>query len=272
MGNELSIEELVEELNDLHKGENVQSRLISLGKIAVTALEAFMLRSPGNLKPRSLAAEALTVIGGQEAFDALLKSLFAFTEIDDPVTALEEEAVKNIIATRLRHFGKGAAEPLLKAMREQHLIAAGESLAELGNKRAIPYLVDMLEDSFKRPRASEALLKFGTDATEDLLNTIRNKKLENNFEPLPSIERRAEAAKLLGFIGDAKCFPDLIEFLDDEQELVRFEAALSLVLLMREKTPPRVIKVIKPSLKKLTFEKRSRAEEILCSTNISEER
>ncbi len=272
MGNELSVEELVEELNDLHTGESIQSRLISLGRTAVAALEAFMLRSPGNLRPRSLAAEALTVIGGQEALDALVKSLFAFTEMDDPVTAFEEEAVKNIIAAQLKHFGKVASEPLMKALEEQHLIGAGESLAELGEQRSIPYLVDMLEDSFKRPRAANVLLKFGSDATEDLLNTIRNKKMENDFEPLPSIERRAEAAKLLGLIGDAKCFPDLLELLNDEQEAVRFETALSLVLLRRKKTPQKAMELITSSLKKLTLEKRSRAEEILCSTNTSKER
>jgi HEAT repeat protein len=272
MGNELSAEALVEELNDLHKGENIQSRLISLGRSAVAALEAFMLRSPGNLRPRGLAAEALTVIGGQEAFDALVKSLFAFNVIDDPVTALEEEAVKNIIAAQLKHFGKVASEALMKALTEQHLIGAGESLAEFGEKRAIPYLVDMLEDSFKRPRAAEALLKFGTDATEELLKTIRNRKMENDFEPLPSVERCAEAAKLLGLIGDRRCAPALLEFLDDEQEPVRFETALSLLLLTREKAPQKATEVIKSSVNKLTFEKRSRAEEILCSMNISKER
>lgn len=243
-----------------------------MGKSAVVPLGDFMLRGPGNIRPRSLAAEALTVIGGQEAFNALVKSLFVFTEIDDPVTALEEEAVKNVVAAELRHFGPEATAPLLKALAEQHLVAAGESLAELEEKRAIPRLVDMLGDSFKRPRAAEALLKFGPDATEDLLKTIRYKKTENDFEPLPSIERRAEAAKLLGLIGDVKCVPDLLEFLDDEQEAVRFETAISLILLMMEKAPQKAIDVVKSSVDKLTFEKRSRAEEILCSMNTSKGR
>jgi len=269
MVEELSAWELAEGLNDLHRGESIQIRLISLGRSAVAALEDFMLRSPGNLRPRRLAVEALRVIGGQEAFNALVKSLFAFTEIDDPVKALEEEAVKNIIAAQLKHFGKVASEPLMKALTEQHLIGAGESLAELGEKPAIPYIVDMLKDSFKRPRAADALLKFGSDATEDLLNTIRNKKMENDSEPLPSIERRAEAAKLLGLIGETKGFPDLLGCLYDEQGPVRFETALSLVLLMREKAPQKAIEVINSFVDKLTFEKRSRAEEILCSTNTS---
>jgi len=272
MDNELSAKELVEGLNDVHKGETIQSRLISLGRNAVAALEAFMLRSPGNLRPRGLAVEALTVIGGQEAFDALVRSLFAFTGIDDPVIALEEEAVKNIIAAQLKHFGKVASEPLMKALTEQHLIGAGESLAELGEKRAIPYLVNMLEDSFKRQRAAEALLKFGSDAIEELLKTIRNRRIENDFEPLPSIERRSEAAKLLGLIGNRRCIPALLEFLDDEQEPVRFETAISLLILTGEKAPQKAMEVIKSSINKLTFEKKSRAEEALCSMNTSTER
>lgn len=272
MDNKLSARDLVEELNDLHRGESIQSSLISLGKSAVAALENFLLRSPGNLRPRSLAAAALRVIGGQDAFNALVKSLFAFTEMDDPVTAFEEEAVKNVIAAELRHYGKQAAAPLLKALSEQHLVAAGESLAELREQRAIPYLVHMLEDSFKRPRVAEALLKFGPDATEELLKTIGYKKIENDYEPLPSVERRAEAAKLLGLIGDRKCVPGLLEFLGDERESVRFESALSLVLLMMEKAPQKAIEVIKSSVNRLTFEKRSQAEEILCSMNTSTDR
>jgi HEAT repeat protein len=272
MVEELPAWELVERLNDLHRGESIQSRLISSGRRAVAALEDFMLRSPGNLRPRRLATEALSVIGGEEAFNALVKCLFAFTEIDDPITMLEEEAVKNIIAAELRHFGKVAAAPLLKALAEQSLVAAGESLAELGEKCAIPHLVDMLEDSFKRPRVAEAILTFGPDATEELLKTMGYKKIENDFEPLPSVERRAGAAKLLGLIGDRRCVPELLRLLDDEQESVRFESALSLLLLTLEKAPQKAVDIIKSSVKKLTFEKRSRAEEILCSTNTSKER
>lgn len=272
MTEQLTAWELVAGLNDLQKGEKFQSRLISSGKSAVAALEDFMLRSPGNLRPRRLATEALRVIGGEAAFNAMVKSLFVFTEIDDPVTALEEEAVKNIIAAELRYFGKVAAAPLLKALEEQTLVAAGESLAESGEQLAIPCLVHMLEDSFKRPRVAEALLKFGSDVTKELLKTIRYRKMENDFEPLPSVERRAEAAKLLGIIGDRRCVSVLLRLLDDEQESVRFESALSLLLLTEEKAPQKAIEVIKASVNRLTFEKRSRTEEILCLVNTSRER
>ncbi len=120
-----SIYELVKELDDLEKAESVRSRLIERGKKAVPALAHFLHERPGNLRPRSLAAEALRIIGGQDAFDALVKGLEAFAWVEDPVLALEEEAVKNRIAAELKYFGQGAAWPLLKALGEKRLIAAG---------------------------------------------------------------------------------------------------------------------------------------------------
>lgn len=51
----------------------------------------------------------------------------------------------------------------------------------------------MFEDSFKRIRISEAILKFGVDAVEELVKTTELKKLREDVVILPSIERRAEA-------------------------------------------------------------------------------
>lgn len=263
----LSAWKLVNGLNDPISGEGIQTELIAFGQDAVHALADFILRTPGNLRPRSLAAEALTVIEGDEAFRVLEKCLDAFMHMDDPVTALEEEAVKNKIAAELRHFGGKAAEPLLRALAEQRLIAAGESLAELREKRAIPLLVGMLEDSFKRLRAAEAIFKFGTDAVEELLKTVKIKKTVDKVEILPSIERRAEAARLIGVIGDRNAAPKLISLFDDEQESVRFEAASSVLILMKEKAPARAREIVKSTAKNLILKKRLRLEEIVCSMN-----
>lgn len=163
MDKALAAWKLVEGLNDIKSGESVQTQLLALGEDAVHALAYFILRSPGNLRPRSLAAD-----------------------------------------------------PLLQALEEQHLVAAGESLAELKEKQAPPYLVELLEDSFKRKRASKAILKFGTDALEELFKTVKTKRTIENDEILPSIERRAEAAKLLGLIGDERAISWLINLLHDE--------------------------------------------------------
>lgn len=268
MDKELLAKELVEGLSDLKSGESVQIELLSLGRDAVASLAEFLLRCPGNLRPRSLAAEALGIIGGHEAFQALVKGLDAFRNIDDPVLALEEEAVKNRIASELKNFERESIAPLLEALREQHLIAAAEAIAELGEPGAIPNLVELLEDSFRRRRVSAVLLKFGIDAVEELGKTTRVKKIEEGFEILHSIERRAEATKVLGLLGNERIIPWLLGLLDDEQEIVRLEASLSLVTLTREKIPKRAIEIIKASLRNPNLETRLRVEEALCLMNI----
>ena len=224
-------EELVRELNNLEKAEAIQGRLIELGKKAVPALADFLHERPGNFRPRSLAAGALRIIDGQEAFDALVKGLNIFLLVEDPVVALDEEAVKNRIASELKYFGEQAIGPLLDALGKQRLVGAAESLAELNEKRAVPYLIELLEDSFKRSRISDAILKFGSAALEKLIGTTKFKKLEGGLETPQSIERRAAAARLIGVIGGEVAFSRLAELLYDydENDLVRCEAALHLL-------------------------------------------
>ena len=226
-----SIHELVRALNNLEKAEVIQGRLIGLGKKAVPAVADFLLEAPGNLKPRGLAAEALRIIGGQEAFDVLVKGLNMFLLVEDPVVALEEEAVKNRIASELKYFGERAVGPLLEALERQRLVGAAESLAELNEQRAIPFLIELLEDSFKRSRISEAILRFDPVALEKLIETTKFRKLEDGLETHQSMERRAAATRLIGIIGGDVAFSRLAELLYDydEQKLIRCEAALHLI-------------------------------------------
>jgi HEAT repeat protein len=114
---------------------------------------------------------------------------------------------------------------------------------------------------------SDAILCFGTNAIEDLVRTSILKGLREDVEILPSIERRAEAARLLGLIGDKTVIPWMLCMLDDEQELVRFEAALSLITLMGKDVPHRALQIIRSSLCKVNFGRRLRAEAALCSIN-----
>jgi len=86
-------------------------------------------------------------------------------------------------------------------------------------------------------------------------------------EILPSIERRAEAVKLLGIIGDKNVIPWLLGLLDDEQELVSFESSLSLITLMGKDVPNRAFQIVKSSIYKMNLERRFRAEEALCLIN-----
>jgi len=251
----------------------VQLELISLGAAAVKPIIEFLLAGPTNEHaPRCLAAEALGLIGGEGALNGLVTALLAPLDVPDPVKRLAEGAVRDCICHALQRLGdKKAIEPLLIALEAYHLVGAAEALAGFGEHRAIPILVGMLDDSFKRTRVSDAILCFGTNAIENLVRTSILKGLREDVEILPSIERRAEAARLLGLIGDKSVIPWMLCMLDDEQELVRFEAAVSLTNLMERAAPDRVFKIIKSSIHKVNFERRFRAKEALCLMNIREE-
>ena len=259
-----SIHDLVCELNNLEKAEVVQGRLIELGKKAVPALAGFLHESPGNLRPRGLAAGALRIIGGQEAFVSLVRGLNIFLIVEDPIVALDEEAVKNRIAAELKYFGEQAIGPLLEALERQRLVGAAESLAELGEQRAITYLVELLEDSFKRPRISEAILKFGPVALEKLIETAKFKKLKEGLETPQSMERRAAATRLIGAIGGEIAFARLTELLYDydEQGLVRCEAALHLLGVTSGHIHEKAQAVIRASMADPELARRLKYEEI----------
>lgn len=123
----------------------------------------------------------------------------------------------------------------------------------------------LLEDSFKRARVSEAILKYGNDASEELMKAVVRKHIKDDSEILPSIERRAEAAKLLGLIGDKSAASALIDLLNDEQQPVKLEAAISLAALLNESAPERAVEIIKSASDEPDIRTRLRVEEALCS-------
>jgi HEAT repeat protein len=269
MDKELRAKEIVYGLGNPITCYRVQLELISLGEAAVKPIISFLLSGPANdHEPRCLAAGTLALIGRDDALNGLVTALLMPLDVPDPIKSLAEEAVRDCICHALQRLGdKKAIESLLIALETYHLVGAAEALAEFREPRSIPILVRILEDSFKRARVSDAILNFGTDAIEELVRTTEVKGLREDTEILPSLERRAEAAKLLGLIGDKSVIPWMLCMLDDEQELVRFEAALSLFALMERAAPDRVFQIIKSSVHKLNFERRLRAEAALCSIN-----
>jgi HEAT repeat protein len=273
MDKELRANEIVYGLSNPIMCYKVQLELISLGKAAVKPIISFLLSGPTNEhEPRCLAAETLGLIGGEDVLNGLVIALLMPLDVPDPIKSLAEEAVRNCICHALERLGdKKAIEPLLIALEAYHLIGAAEALAEFREQRAISILVGMLDDSFKRRRVSDAILNFGIDAIEDLVKTTDLKGLREDVEILPSIERRAEAAKLLGLIRDKSVIPWLLCMIDDEKELVRFEASLSLISLMERDAPNRALQIVISSLHKMNFERRFRAEEALCLMNPRED-
>jgi HEAT repeat protein len=243
---EREIEKLVDGLNNLENNTSVFLEIIKCGKTAVNPLVR-LLHSPPSVfsEPRSLAAEALALIGGEEAFEGLIQvlSLYDLNSLD-PEIRLAEETVRNQAARQLRIFGdERAREPLLRCLRENHLRGAAEALASFRDKRAIPYLIKMLEDDYAQDEASKALLCFDKNAVSPLIETLTRKNYTRfNNETNLSVKRRAEAARLLGEIGDPSAIRTLIKMLEDEKWEVRLSSALSLVEIGVSKDE--IIKVI----------------------------
>jgi HEAT repeat protein len=243
----------------------IQRELISLGNYAVRPLIAFVITDTTfEHEPRCLAAEALGIIRGEEATEGLLSALLRPFDVMDPVLKLEEEIVRDCICHALESIGDARAIPaLLFALETYHLAGAGEALAGFREKKAIPILIKMLEDSFKRIRVSDTIIKFGRDAVDELIKTTGEKEANHGYEILPSIERRAEAARLLGSIGDKDSAVFLVDLLDDEQSVVRFESAIALVSLLQRHVPKKTIETIESLLNELSLERKLRAQEVL---------
>ena len=230
---EEEIEKLVEGLNNLGNNMSVLLELIKYGKIAVKPLVSFLLSPPSLFsEPRCLAAEALGMIGGEEAAQGLIEALdLCDLDLLDPQVRFAEETLRNQAARQLGILGEERAiEPLLKCLKENHLRGAAEALATFREKRAIPYIIELLEDDYAREIASKALLQFDKDVVAPLIETlIRRKCTTFKDEKNLSVKRRAEAARLLGKIGDPRAIQPLLKRLQDKEWEVRFSSALSLV-------------------------------------------
>jgi hypothetical protein len=227
-------EQLVQALEDLQRGPEAQVRLVILGESAVAPLARFLLGPPGlHAQPRMLAAEALGLIGGARAAEALAAALVAGDLASlDPVVRLSEEAVREVMARELGQLGAPAAvEPLVEALQRFRLVEAGLALARLREPRAVPLLVECLEDPFRRERAGAALVEFGPVGVDALIESLRERRMFDGDEVRPSLERRAESARLLGELGDPRAEPALRESLTDGARDVRVAAAVTLARL-----------------------------------------
>ncbi len=235
---EQTIENLVRGLDNLRWNLQVQIEIFALGECAVPALVRF-LHEPASQFPdgRVLAAEALGRIGGESAFQGLLRALSP-TKLHDlgPVVRLAEEAVQDSVARQLGRMGDRRAVPtLIDSLRASRLIGAAEALVQLHDVRAIPWLIDGLEDAFKRDRFALAVQEIGTDAIPCLVETLTQRRLYDGQELLPSLERRAKALELLARLGAREARAAVWTALEDPSDVVRTEAALAYVVLGESK-------------------------------------
>jgi HEAT repeat protein len=122
------------------------------------------------------------------------------------------------------------------------------ALARFGEPRAVSHVVQRLEDPCDREAAAEALLAFGKAAVPALVATLTLCRPSADDEAPMSVERRAEAARLLGNLGDPSVAPALRFHLEDQWPAVRLEAGLALVVLSATEVPERALTIIAEGL------------------------
>jgi HEAT repeat protein len=247
----MSLESLAARLDDLSRNREALSLLILQGERAVPFLAEVLLGPPSSIPDaRCLAAEGLGAIGGEAAVSALIRVLTLHdVRRLDPILRLAEEAVRNRAAEKLGKTGdRRVVEPLLYVLAREGVREAMGALARFKEERAIPHLVRRLEDPCDRAAAAEALLTFGRAAVPALAATLAERRPSPEEEAPVSIERRAEAARLLGIVGDRSVVRLLCPYLDDPAEAVQLEAGLAIVALAPADTPDRALTVIAQGL------------------------
>jgi HEAT repeat protein len=162
--------------------------------------------------------------------DALIRVLDRYGLIYlGPVQRFAEETVRNVAARRLCRFPSPKVhDALLLALQSNHLIGAGQALAHLGDTRAIPYLIECLEDDYKKEKATVALRQFGQAAVPYLCDAVEHPRWVEGVEPPLSQERRSRAAELLGQLKAREALPALNAGLRDESESVRIACSVAL--------------------------------------------
>ncbi len=228
------IEALVRGLDNLSWNLQVQADILALGRRAVPALVHFLHGPPRQFSDgRVLAAEALGKLGGEEAFLGLVTVLNPHRlQGLEPVLRYAEETVHDAAARQLAQLGARRAVPiLLDALRVHRLLGAAEALLEFRQEAALPWLVEGLEDAFKRDRFAQMILEFGLPAIPYLAGTLNRRRMRGEEELLPSRERRAAALKLLGLLQAREAREAIRAALQDPYDAVRPEAAIALALL-----------------------------------------
>jgi HEAT repeat protein len=167
---------LVGRLNHLHEIFRVRAEILSRGEEIVEPLAALLLSEPSTFpEPRVAAAECLGAIGGDKAVDALIRVLDHHDlETLGQVQRFAEDAVRNVAARRLARFASPkVCDSLLSVVQRNHLIGAGQALAHVGDTRAILYLIECLEDDYKKEKATVACVSSVKAAVSDLCGAVR---------------------------------------------------------------------------------------------------
>ena len=268
---EARVIELVTQLNDLSINERVFLEILPSGQAAVPLLVELLLSKPSlHPQPRCLAAEALGILGGPAAVQGLIEVLTC-NGMDnlEPVLAMSEKAVRNRACLELGRLKAGEAIlPLLRALRENHLVGAARSLTALRVRAVIPLLVECLEQDMIRNTIAQCLLEFSPDSIGPLRETVVEKHVEDAVETNRSVARRSEAARLLGILQKEGAQDILRELLRDNTGMVQLNAALALSRWEDEADRQETLPILLTSLEKGNWLEQNLCEEAIRSFGI----
>jgi HEAT repeat protein len=231
-GSPNSFDELVRWLSYLSpkKKRWLAARLLrEYGKPAVEPL-CKALKDPDN-NVRKAAAESLGHIGDARAVEPLVGALRA---IDDGVRKAAAEALSKI--------GTPAVEPLCETLRSSWRMArveAAKTLGKIGDARAVPPLLDALDDDWQAALRLAALQALGelkdARAVQPLIKRLKDK----------DVEIRKSAAASLGKIQDPQTVSEVTESLcgalSDKSSRVRLAAAEALGRILKDSGDERAI-------------------------------
>ena len=218
-----AIEPLIPLLQDKVKAvrEEAAAALAAIGNPALPSL-LDALKHPEWLV-RLHAVEALGKTCSADAVEPLLWALF-----NDPDQAIREDVVR-----ALGQLGDPRAmEFLITVMKDPGLrTLAVEALGKVGDRRAVPVLMAVLEGS-DRPPVSRAVAGCGDDWNEEM-NT------------------KAAAVRALGALGDERAIGSLLKAL--EHTVTRADAAAALVRFGSKVVPPLLTIMMHTSDENLRF-------------------
>ncbi|NPV04645.1 MAG: hypothetical protein HPY67_07925 [Syntrophaceae bacterium] len=191
------IEQLVRELEDLHRGGRAVDELAACGESAVGPLRDYLLNGPPShiFQPRQWAVQALARLG---AWPVLLEYLEMPRSIPDPVTRFGEEAVENTAARALAaRQTEEVYRVLLRLAGRRFLPGVIEALGSFRRPETAPLFVAALGDDLCRAPAEQALRQLGPAAIPALRRASRRVRGSRTAETPTDTLRRTCALRLL---------------------------------------------------------------------------
>jgi HEAT repeat protein len=225
----------VKKLGEINHLNESLPEIVRLGEPVIPYLEEYLAGNPESIPHSRVAAvQALSLIGTKEAIDILKKILFKYdlNEIH-PACIQAEYVVKNTIIERLLQLKPD--EPyvdFIEAFRRYRLSAAIVAIVKFHLLKAIPSLIESLEDNVIASRAAEGLRQLGQDSVPVLCQELSFKHLfMGSDEPRISRQRRVFSAITLGDIGDKRAIPALKQMLLENDPNITAVAVAALIKL-----------------------------------------